>query len=147
MDDEKSEEEKIQDALDAYFSEMKLDKNRQNEYDTVLQALLNKDKEGLPEVNDFSRNGDYTYTVWEDKGVIAIWMYESDPHPITTGTDNGSTEPGDLPTLSNVSSLPQTGQLWWPVLLLAAVGVPFFMIGAALFARKEESEEFEEPYE
>ena len=146
-DDEKSEEEKIQDALDAYFSEMKLDKNRQNEYEAVLQALLNKDKEGQPEVNDFSRNGDYTFTVWEDKGVITIWMYESDPLLITTDTDNGSNEPGNIPTLSDVSSLPQTGQLWWPMLLLVSVGVPFFMIGATLFARKEESEEFEEPYE
>ena len=146
-DDEKSEEEKIQDALDAYFSKMEVEKNRQEEYSAVLQALLNKDKEGSPEVDDFSRNGDYTFTVWEDEGVIAIWMYESDPRLILTGTDNGSTEPGNTPTLSDASSLPQTGQLWWPVLLLVCVGVPLFMIGASLFVRKDKSEEFEEPYE
>ena len=142
-DDEKSEEEKIQDALDAYFSVMGVDQNLQKEYDAVLQALLNKNKEGSPEVDDFSRNGDYIFTVWENKGVIAIWMYESDPRLIMTDTDNGSNEPGNTPA----SSLPQTGQLWWPVLLLGAVGVTFFMIGAALFARKEELEEFEESYE
>ena len=135
-DDEKSEEEKIQDALDAYFSEMKVETNRQEKYDAVLQALLNKNKEGSPEVNDFSRNGDYTYAVWEDKGVIAIWMYESDINSPT----------GSTPTPSDAPSLPQTGQLWWPVPLLVAVGT-LLMIGASLFVRKEESEEFEEPYE
>ena len=140
--DEKSEEEKIRDALDAYFSEMGVEKNRQEEYDAVLQALLDKDKEGSPEVDDFSRNGDYTFTVWEDKGVIAIWMYESNPGLISTGTDNGSAGPGNAPAL-----LPQTGQLWWPVLLLTAVGLLLLIIGAVLLARKEESEEFEEPYE
>ena len=151
-DDEKSEEEKIQDALDAYFSEMKLEKNRQKEYDAILQALLGKDKEGSPEVDDFSRNGDYTFTVREDKGVIAIWMYESDPLLISTGTDNRNEEPdnsedGLTSTPSDALNLPQTGQLWWPVPLLVAAGVSLLMIGVALFVRKEESEEFEEPYE
>ena len=142
-DDEKSEEEKIRDALDAYFSEMKVEENRQAKYDTVLQALLGKDKEGSPEVNDFSRNGDYTFAVWEDEGVIAIWMYESDPILTSVGTDNKSTEP----TPSDNLTLPQTGQLWWPVTLLMAVGVPLLIIGAALFVRDEESDEFEKPYE
>ena len=142
-DDEKSEEEKIQDALDAYFLEMKVEKNRQEKYDAALQALLNKDKEGNPEVDDFSRNGDYMFAVWEDEGVIAIWMYESDPIRISVGTDNRSTESAS----SENFSLPQTGQLWWPVPLLIAVGIPFFLIGVLLFVRKEESEKFEEPYE
>ena len=83
------------------------------------------------------------FAVWEDEGVIAIWMYESDPIRISVGTDNRSTESAPSDTLS----LPQTGQLWWPVPLLIAVGVPFFLIGVLLFVRKEESEKFEEPYE
>ena len=142
-DDEKSEEEKIRDALDAYFSEMKVEDNRQEKYVTVLQALLGKDNEGSPEVNDFSRNGNYTFSVWEDNGVITVWMYESAPIRISVGTDNGSPEP----TPSDNFTLPQTGQLWWPVTLLMAVGVPLLIIGTALFVRKEESDEFEEPYE
>ena len=157
-DDEKSEEEKIQDALDSYFSEMKVENIQQKKYDDVLQALLNKNKEGSPEVNDFSRNGDYTFTVWEDRGVIAIWMYESDPHRLSVGTDNMGVElsnlepslsPSDDPTVipSDALSLPQTGQFWWPVLLLVAVGVPSLMIGTVLLIRKEEQEEFEEPNE
>lgn len=61
--------------------------------------------------------------------------------------------PDVLPILSNIPNdtdrrrLPQTGQLWWPVPLLVAVGVLLFLIGAALFVRKEKSEEFEKPYE
>ena len=146
-DDEKSEKEKIQDALDVYFSEVKIEKERQEKYDAVLQALLNKDKEGSSEIDDFNRNGDYTFTVWEDSGVISVWMYESDPRLLSVNTDNSSMEPDYTPTLSDTAMLPQTGQLRWPVLLMMAVGVPLFIIGTALFVRKEESEEFEEPYE
>lgn len=36
--------------------------------------------------------------------------------------------------------LPYTGQLWWPVPLLAAVGVLLLLTGAVLFSRKEEPE-------
>ena len=147
-DDEKSEEEKIQDALDAYFSEMKIEKSRQKEYDTVLQALLNKDKEGSPEVDDFSRNGDYTFTVWEDNGVISIWMYENVINysaDLLPDNDNRDTELSN--SESDILSLPQTGQFWWPVPLLVAAGLPILMIGVLLFVRKKESEEFEEPYE
>ncbi|MCH5255665.1 MAG: hypothetical protein J1D87_00170 [Lachnospiraceae bacterium] len=160
-DDEKSEEEKIRDALDAYFPEIKNEKTRQKKYDAVLKSLLNKDKGGSSEVDDFNRNGDYTFTVWEDKGVIAIWMYESDPQQISAGNGNSGTEPGNseifapssednltnTPTTSDAAGLPQTGQLWWPVPLLVAVGGALLMTGASLFIRKKESEEFDEPYD
>ena len=140
VDGEKSEEEKIRNALDAYFSEMRVEENRQEKYDAVLQALLNKDSEGSLEGDDFGRNGDYIFSVREDNGVIAVWMYENDPGLVSIGTDNDSTG-------ANTQTLPQTGQLWWPVLLFMAVGVPFFLIGAVLFIQKKEAEEFEEPYE
>lgn len=46
---------------------------------------------------------------------------------------------------SSISSrLPQTGQLWWPVPLLAATGVLLLVIGAILSIGREESEA---PYE
>ncbi|MCH5249579.1 MAG: LPXTG cell wall anchor domain-containing protein [Lachnospiraceae bacterium] len=162
-DDEKSEEEKIRDALDAFFPEIKNEKTSQKKYNAVLKALLNKDKGGSSEIDDFNRNGDYTFTVWENKGVISIWMYESNPDGFRPGSGNGnsSIEPDNselssptsevdlttTPTTSGVLSLPQTGQLWWPVTLLATVGVLFLIVGVLLFIRKKESEEFEEPYE
>ena len=72
----------------------------------------------------------------------------ADPMPSDDPTD-----PDVLPILSNISNdkdsrkLPQTGQLWWPVPLLLAAGVPLLLIGAVLFVRKEEPEKIEEPYE
>ena len=41
--------------------------------------------------------------------------------------------------------LPYTGQLWWPVPLLVAVGAPLFLIGTVLFVRREKPKE--KPYE
>ena len=46
----------------------------------------------------------------------------------------------DTPTDPGEPGLPQTGQLWWPVPLLLALGVPLLLIGAVLFIRKERSE-------
>lgn len=51
---------------------------------------------------------------------------------------------GSTPDSPGLRSLPQTAQLWWPVPILIAVGLPVYLTGAALFLGKEE---FEEPYE
>ena len=59
------------------------------------------------------------------------------PGPDIPGPDiPGPDGPPDTPP--NRPRLPQTGQLWWPVPLLVAVGVPLLLTGAVLFGRKEE---------
>ena len=63
-----------------------------------------------------------------------------DPGPHTPGPDgSGPDTPPDNPPSG--PRLPQTGQLWWPVLLLVGVGVPLLLIGAVLFGRKKGPEE------
>lgn len=63
-----------------------------------------------------------------------------DPGPYTPGPDgSGPDTPPDNPPSG--PRLPQTGQLWWPVLVLVGAGVPLILIGAVLFGRKKGSEE------
>lgn len=76
---------------------------------------------------------------------------DPDDPPIPPNNPNDPddpTSPPDAPPESSVPpgdpddpGLPQTGQLWWPVPLLATVGVLLLLIGAVLFVRKEEPEE------
>lgn len=57
----------------------------------------------------------------------------------TTTVSSLKTEDSDLPETSTSSSekLPQTGQLWWPVPLLAGGGILFIAIGLRIRSRKE----------
>lgn len=59
--------------------------------------------------------------------------------PGQTPGDN-ATNIKDPAAPANAAKLPQTGQLWWPVPILAAAGIAFFSIGW-LRSRKDESEE------
>ncbi len=59
--------------------------------------------------------------------------------PGQTPGDN-ATNIKDPSAPANAEKLPQTGQLWWPVPILAAAGIAFFSIGW-LRSRKDESEE------
>ena len=59
--------------------------------------------------------------------------------PGRTPGDN-ATNIKDPAAPANAAKLPQTGQLWWPVPILAAAGIAFFSIGW-LRSRKDESEE------
>ncbi len=54
--------------------------------------------------------------------------------------DDPTTDIQDPATPTNAVKLPQTGQLWWPVPILAVAGIAFFSIGW-LRSRKDESEE------
>lgn len=64
------------------------------------------------------------------KGVTADKKTET-PGGNTPGNEPGGNTPGKRPGGKTVtgSKLPQTGQLWWPVLILAVFGVTFFRIG------------------
>lgn len=59
--------------------------------------------------------------------------------PGQTPGDN-ATNIKDPSAPANAAKLPQTGQLWWPVPILAVAGIAFFSIGW-LRSRKDESEE------
>ena len=59
--------------------------------------------------------------------------------PGQTPGDN-ATNIKDPAAPANAAKLPQTGQLWWPVPILAVAGIAFFSIGW-LRSRKDESEE------
>lgn len=61
--------------------------------------------------------------------------------PLDPGiTPDEPTDIQDPATPTNAVKLPQTGQLWWPVPILAVAGIAFFSIGW-LRSRKDESEE------
>lgn len=89
--------------------------------------------------------------------VITNTFEEPAPTPTTTPTPTPSSTAGITPTPSplvtdtpspvvtstprpSVPTLPQTGQLWWPVPVLACAGL-FFMILGLLRRRSEEDEE------
>ena len=77
---------------------------------------------------DPGTNGDIPPTNIEDPDVPL------DPGQTPGGSATNIQDP------ANAAKLPQTGQLWWPVPILAAAGIAFFSIGW-LRSRKDESEE------
>jgi len=60
----------------------------------------------------------------------ALMTTEKKPLPTTTTTATSTAEP----------KLPQTGQLWWPILPLSAGGLVFITIGLAIPKRKDDEE-------
>ena len=87
-----------------------------------------------------------------------LWIYDIDaapkvgrasPAPTTTPTTEPSTTPTTTPTASTtstptgrpISRLPQTGQLRWPVPVLAGMGLVFLLIGWILSKRQEKRNE------
>ena len=60
-----------------------------------------------------------------------------DPAPSSEPTDPGDAFIATTPDDPEDPGLPQTGQLWWPVLLLAAVGALMLLVGVVLFVRRE----------
>lgn len=87
-----------------------------------------------------------------------LWIYDIDaapkvgrasPAPTTTPTMEPSTTPTTTPTASTtstptgrpISRLPQTGQLRWPVPVLAGMGLVFLLIGWILSKRQEKRNE------
>ena len=58
-----------------------------------------------------------------------------------SGPNSPPDNPNDPGTPPDDPGLPQTGQLWWPVPLLAVAGALLLLIGAALFLRKEDPHE------
>lgn len=64
------------------------------------------------------------------------YVYDVNAAPKTGTAD---TIPTTAPTRPHHGGLPQTGQLWWPVYLLAAVGAALFLFG--LYRRKRAAHE------
>jgi uncharacterized surface anchored protein len=59
--------------------------------------------------------------------------------PSPSKTPTGSTAPSTSPT-TTTSKLPQTGQLWWPVTILALLGLALLMLGWGIHRRGDDNE-------
>lgn len=90
---------------------------------------------------------DYTVEISREGVTFAITntcTKDTPTEPVTTSNPDGSVAPsvskGSVtpsgtvtPTTPNDNTLPQTGQLWWPVPLLAVAGLLMILIGVILF--------------
>ena len=92
----------------------------------------------------------YTYKVTEDKGSEQHYTYDAQEYTMTVvvGEENGQVtidvkytdkngNPVDTMKFTNVydepkPNLPQTGQLWWPVMVMAAVGLLLVILGVGM---------------
>lgn len=109
----------------------------------VLHTVLTVKREGNPArsaATDIGYNWRYS---WTEDDPTAVWTvaeevpaeytatYERDGNTfIITNTRETSAD-------SDGSKLPQTGQLWWPVPVLAILGMIFFLLG---YIRRKESQ-------
>lgn len=94
---------------------------------------------------EYQRSGD-TFVVCNilDTGVIpSIPTTPTDPTETTEGTEptetTETTDPTTEPTEPGKPTLPQTGQLWWPVPVMAFAGTALFALG--WLRRKESGDE------
>jgi hypothetical protein len=110
------------------------------EYETVTLSAENNWKHTWTVLEDASRwilveknvPAEYTVTsVQEGKAFVVTNTYKEttppdNPPPETNPPETNPPEETDVPS---GSGLPQTGQLWWPVSLLAMCGLVIFMVG------------------
>lgn len=89
---------------------------------------------------------DYTVNYYSDNGkfVIENTSFVSEPPPTETTTElppEITTETlTEITTTTTVSPppLPQTGQLWWPVIVMGSVGAVLIVVGIRLKIKKSE---------
>jgi outer membrane biosynthesis protein TonB len=63
------------------------------------------------------------------------------PETVTTKPTTPSTSPTTTPTTTTTTTkLPQTGQLWWPVTILALLGLVLLMLGWGIHRRGNDHE-------
>ncbi len=79
----------------------------------------------------YLEDGVYKY----DLTALPKTALEQEEEPMNPPATEPSPEPSPEP------SLPQTGQLWWPVPILAVMGMAFFAMGWWLFANREKKYE------
>ena len=77
---------------------------------------------------------DYTIHI-EKTGITYVVTNTRIPPPAPPSPDAPTDAPSDIPS---DAILPQTGMLWWPVPLLAAVGVLLFVLGWMLNRREDD---------
>jgi hypothetical protein len=79
----------------------------------------------------------YTMTSVLDEGLFTVTnTYETTDEPGPTPTPTSNTPKPTKTTIDNVvETLPQTGQLWWPVSMLSIAGVGVFALGWAVVYR------------
>ena len=124
-----------------------MDENENNRPHDITVILLKDGKEY--EKVKLSKDNDWTHT-WKNLDGNSEWKVrevavtgykveigESETGYVITNTDSGYTPPPEENNLPG-TKLPQTGQLWWPVLALLLCGLSFIAVG--LFRRKRSSE-------
>lgn len=93
-------------------------------FDTVKLSEENNWSYEWPELD-----GDYTYTVVETEVTgYTVSVSQEEEAFVITNTNNDWQE---SVTSSEEETLPQTGVLWWPVFVLVAVALLFFILGVA----------------
>lgn len=116
-------------------------------HDTVA---LNKDNNwrytwtGLPEGHVWSvveKNVPEYYTVSSEKEGLTVKLTNTSEKeytpPKTPDKEPGQGTPSDSPTPQKGNKLPQTGTWWWPVPVLAGLGLAFLIIGLIRRQRNE----------
>lgn len=78
----------------------------------------------------YSRLAPFLVTIPLKDGSGLVYDVDASPKAGTVTKDREpGTEPGSEPAKPGETTLPQTGQLWWPVPLLAAAGLALFVMG------------------
>lgn len=86
-------------------------------------------------VKELTKLSGYTVNVSEDKGVFSITNTKTTPTPTPTSPPRGTTPRPSTPGSS--PKLPQTGQPWWPVFVLTAMGLFFILLGMTTRERRK----------
>lgn len=145
--EEKSESEKkaLAEALEAYVEQNNIT-GQSAAVDESGRAAWTDLEHGLYLVVQTSQSEGYapiqTFLVSVPESVDGAYIYEINAKPKTGTTDTPDDPTTDnKKTVSSGSKLPQTGQLWWPVPVLAVVGILCVFAG---WYRKKWSESADE---
>ncbi len=107
-------------------------------YDTVTLNAKNSWRYTWDELG-----GGYSWTVVEKElSGYTVRVERDGASFLVTNTATPETPPTPTPTPTPPSGkkLPQTGQLWWPVPVLAAAGLAFLVVGALVRRRRDNAE-------
>lgn len=112
-----------------------IDNDSKNRPTSVTVQLLNDKK--VVETITLSGENSWTYT-WDDLDAAGKWSVQEINIPKNYKVSYSAN--GTVITITNATSLLQTGQLNWPVPVLAVAGVLLFAFGWVMTRKNEENE-------
>ncbi|MDO4519848.1 MAG: Cna B-type domain-containing protein [Eubacteriales bacterium] len=112
---------------DAKYEEVTL--NKSNDWSYTWENLEKDHKYTMVEI---SKPKGYKVKITEENGIFTVTNTEENTPP-----GNPPNNPPENPPNNPPERIPQTGQLWWPVAVLAALGIIFLAIGIWRRGRKE----------